>query len=271
MRPARIAQLFVAVMLFWAGIPAQAGIEDVAPPRWEPNQALVPGEQIADPPPPSLQFGSQGPDVLMLQQRLAAAGFSPGEADSEFGRATRGAVYAFQKVYGLERTGIFRPQDWSLLDRDVRGPGPAPEANRVEIDLDRQILFLIEGEQVAGVFPISSANGASYRNARGRLISATTPEGRFTFRRRREGWWESYLGFLYRPFYFHGGYAIHGSNSVPPVPASHGCVRVELTDMDFLATRLSLGMTIYIYGKHLDRDQLIAPVAIPPPPSQPIV
>ena len=30
---------------------------------------------------------------------------------------------------------------------------------------------------------------------------------------------------LYNPLYFQGGYAIHGSPSVPARPASHGCVR----------------------------------------------
>ena len=98
------------------------------------------------------------------------------------------------------------------------GPGPAPEADRVEVDLSRQLLYLIEAGEVTGVFPVSSANGESYRNATGRTVSATTPEGRFTFQRSREGWWESYLGFLYRPFYFYGGYAIHGSGSVPRLP-----------------------------------------------------
>ena len=79
-----------------------------------------------------------------------------------------------------------------------------------------------------------------------------TPEGRFEFNRNRTGWWESYLGFLYSPFYFYGGYAIHGSGSVPAFPASHGCVRVEIEDMDYLVTKIRLGMPIYLYG---DQDR----------------
>ena len=217
----------------------------------------VPGEQVQNPTPPDLKPGSSGATVLELQNHLEAAGFFPGRKDGYFGRRTRAAVYAFQKLYDLERTGTFQTEDWELLGRHIGGPGPGPEPDRVEIDLRRQILYLIEGETVTGVFPISTGNGEVYRNARGSLVNAETPEGRFELRRSREGWWESYLGFLYSPMYFYGGYAIHGSGSVPPFPASHGCVRVEVEDMDFLRTRLALGMPVYLYGDELSRSDLI--------------
>lgn len=241
---------------------ARADITDIPQPV-----RPIPGETIPNPPPMDLAPGSSGSQVTLLQERLTEAGLFRGNIDGVFGRATLGAVYAFQKLYDMERSGTFRAQDWLLLDRKIRGPGPAPEPDRVEVDLARQILYLIEDEEVTAVFPVSSANGESYRNATGRTIRAITPEGRFTFQRNRGGWWESYLGFLYRPFYFYGGYAIHGSSSVPAFPASHGCVRVHIEDMDYLATRISLGMPIYLYGDDVKRDALIAP-APPPPPTE---
>ena len=39
---------------------------------------------------------------------------------------------------------------------------------------------------------------------------------------------------MYRPRYFNGGIAVHGYGSVPPYPASHGCVRVSLAAMDWI-------------------------------------
>jgi lipoprotein-anchoring transpeptidase ErfK/SrfK len=45
---------------------------------------------------------------------------------------------------------------------------------------------------------------------------------------------EAPLGTLYRPLYFVGGWAVHGSPSVPGYPASHGCVRTADADQDFL-------------------------------------
>ena len=259
----RFALLTTAALLIAAlpmAVPAGADITDLPRPV-----RPIPGETISNPPPMDLVRGSSGSQVSVLQEALAEAGFFPGRIDGVFGQATLGAVYAFQKLYGMERTGTFRTEDWMLLDREIKGPGPGPEPDRVEVDLSRQLLFLIEADEVAGVFPISSANGGSYRNATGRTVRASTPEGRFTFQRNRGGWWESYLGFLYRPYYFYGGYAIHGSASVPPFPASHGCVRVHIEDMDYLAARLKLGMPIYLYGDDIGRDALITPPPAPPP------
>jgi len=46
-------------------------------------------------------FGESGPDVLALQERLAALGFFSGQATGYFGDATLEAVIAFQKAKGI--------------------------------------------------------------------------------------------------------------------------------------------------------------------------
>ena len=60
------------------------------------------------------------------------------------------------------------------------------------------------------------------------------------------GYDPSPLGVLLNPMYFVGGYAIHGNPSVPPYPASHGCVRVP----NFVIYRLfgsePYGETVYV-------------------------
>lgn len=64
---------------------------------------------------------------------------------------------------------------------------------------------------------------------------AVTPVGlHHVIRERPDGWWEGDLGEIYRPKYFVGGIAIHGSNSIPNYPASHGCVRVSVPAMDWI-------------------------------------
>ncbi len=50
--------------------------------------------------------GSVGQEVLELQQRLLAAGYSPGPMDGIFGKKTLQAVRAFQKDRGLPVTGL---------------------------------------------------------------------------------------------------------------------------------------------------------------------
>ena len=74
------------------------------------------------------------------------------------------------------------------------------------------------------ISPVSTAGIAGY----------FTPLGRFAIGRKVPGYDPSPLGVLYKPMYFYGGYAIHGSPSIPPYPASHGCVRVP----NFVADRL---------------------------------
>ncbi len=58
------------------------------------------------------------------------------------------------------------------------------------------------------------------------------------------------LGALYRPRYFHGdGIAVHGYHSVPPYPASHGCVRVTEAAMDWIwATDvMPMGSAVWVH------------------------
>jgi lipoprotein-anchoring transpeptidase ErfK/SrfK len=53
---------------------------------------------------------------------------------------------------------------------------------------------------------------------------------------------------MYRPDYFHGGYAVHGMTSVPAYPASHGCVRMTVPAMDRMWSSLWVGMPVAIYS-----------------------
>ena len=261
-RPAFSVLVAVSLMIATATPLAAREVEDTdeepSGPReiWEMPDEILPGDS--------------GSWVIKLQERLTEAGFRPGEADGVFGKATLGAVYAFQKLHNLERDGTFKNEHWDLLDAEtaLSVHGEAPD--RVEVDLAKQILYLVKQDEVEAVLPISSGNGDTFRNASSRSIRARTPEGGYEFYRRVEGWRISYLGALYRPFYFRGGYAIHGSKSVPPYPASHGCVRVELHDMDYLTTELELGMPIFVYGQRTARDDLIPPPVLPAPLAPPV-
>lgn len=54
----------------------------------------------------TLRYGSEGPEVTNLQNRLIALGYLTGAADGKFGRDTRAALIAFQKANGLVRDGV---------------------------------------------------------------------------------------------------------------------------------------------------------------------
>ncbi len=78
---------------------------------------------------------------------------------------------------------------------------------------------------------------------------ARTPKGHFRTYRVIDGPRRSSLGLLIRPRYFTGGYAIHGDSSVPPHPASHGCVRVSNPAIDWIwSSNLDpIGTVVWIY------------------------
>jgi len=75
----------------------------------------------------TLQDGSSGPDVVLLQTRLKDRGFPPGAIDGEFGPGTQAAVLAFQSSEGLLADGVVGPRTASALGLDGSGPD-APSA-----------------------------------------------------------------------------------------------------------------------------------------------
>lgn len=158
---------------------------------------------------------------------------------------------AFQKMEGLQRDSIVGPQVLAALE-DPQGAGP--ESNdpgpRVEVDLDRQIMFAVGENMNATIINVSTGSGAPFESAeegKGTVL-AHTPVGEFVIIRRIDGLREAPLGTLYWPLYFDGGWAIHGSPHVPGYPASHGCVRTDNWDQDFVFDFLADGDPVWIYG-----------------------
>ncbi|HKX71403.1 MAG TPA: L,D-transpeptidase, partial [Acidimicrobiales bacterium] len=119
----------------------------------------------------------------------------------------------------------------------------------LEIDLERQILVVVQGGQVQWVINTSTGNNETYTSSTGGSAVAATPPGSFTIDREIDGLREAPLGTLYRPKYFNGGIAVHGSGSIPAHPASHGCARVTNSAMDMLwssgVAQIGTRVTVY--------------------------
>ncbi|MFF2453520.1 L,D-transpeptidase family protein [Isoptericola sp. NPDC058082] len=182
-----------------------------------------------------LEYGDSGERVVALQERLQELGYFIQDADGSFGPATQQAVWALQKAAGQYRDGVVGPKTHAALDDGVRPKARTSSGKAIEIDLDRQLLMTVEGGKVTRIINASSGNGETYE-AKGRSYHATTPRGSYAVYMERNGMHESTLelGSMYRPKYFSGGYAVHGSGSIPPYPASHGCVRVSNAAMNWL-------------------------------------
>ena len=64
-----------------------------------------------------LQLGDTGAQVKQLQQALAAAGFSAGTPDGDYGSATQVAVERFQAAKNLGQDGVYGPATAAALQK----------------------------------------------------------------------------------------------------------------------------------------------------------
>jgi lipoprotein-anchoring transpeptidase ErfK/SrfK len=192
-----------------------------------------------------------GMAVTAVQERLRDLGYLVGAVDGTRGQQTVAAIMAFQRVNGLQVDGVVGPMTTAALEGEPVAPtlrgGPD---DRVEVDLTNQLLHLVEGGRRIVTLHVSSGNGEAYSRLDGSTSRAVTPVGEFRVIRRIVGERESSagLGTLYDPLYFHGGFAIHGSNSIPAWPASHGCVRVSRADAVWLQGRVPDGLPVQLHG-----------------------
>jgi peptidoglycan hydrolase-like protein with peptidoglycan-binding domain len=220
-----------------------------APP--ETTTTLPPTTTTTVPPDPAadgtLELGEGGDAVLALQQRLHDLGYWLGQPDGSYGQLTRQAVMAFQKYEGLSRDGVAGPATQERLAGASRPT--ARGGGGLEIDLERQVLLVVDGGQVRWALNTSTGNGEAYDSPSGGTGVARTPTGQFTVEREIDGLREAPLGTLYRPKYFQGGIAIHGSGSIPAHPASHGCARVTNSAMDMLwsSGAAAIGTPVWVY------------------------
>jgi len=203
--------------------------------------------RAAAPAPAGLGVGASGPAVTELQQRLVDLRYDLPEVNGTFGPATQQAVYAFQKVNGMARTGRATDDVLARLAAATVPPLMVPGAagTHVEIDVARQVLFFVRGGTLFKIVPVSTGSGERFC-VDGRCSTAVTPGGAYRVYGKYRGWQNGNLGRLYSPSYFNGGIAVHGATSVPPYPASHGCARVPMTSADWLFASMSVGMPVYV-------------------------
>lgn len=181
---------------------------------------------------PSLAAGSAGPSVYELDRRLEELHYALGQVDGYFGRDDVDAVIAFQKLHGLPRTGAVDARFWIELQRAQVPQARYPNGDHVEVSKGRQVLFVIRDGEVALIVPVSTG------------ATGNTPLGHWPVYSRVPGF---NAKAMYYSSFFTGAFAIHGYESVPPYPASHGCVRVPLWVAYRLYSLVDYGTEIYIY------------------------
>ena len=184
---------------------------------------------------------------LEAEQRLANLGYWTGPVDGKFDSGSRHALIAFQKVERRARTGKLTLDELNALRAATRPLPRHTHYPHVEIDLERQVLFVVdENGEVARILPVSTGNEELYMD-HGQIHRAHTPTGSFKVQRKINGWRLSSLGLMYYPSYIVNGIAVHGSASIPTHPASHGCIRVPMYAAKELSSLLPVGLEVLIY------------------------
>ncbi len=188
-------------------------------------------------------------EIRRTEQRLAELGYWTGPVDGVWDGASRQALIAFQKMQGARPTGEPTRAEWNALSaalpplpREASGP-------HVEVDLARQVLFLVDAEgRVGNILPISSGSGKTFHENGYPETRAVTPCGRLEVYARASGWKTSPLGKMHNPLYIVGGIAIHGSEEMRTYPASHGCIRIPMFASRLLPTLVPKGTPVFVYG-----------------------
>ncbi len=179
-------------------------------------------------------FGATGRFVQLVQQRLAALHFYIRQT----GVYDQGTGWAIDAYHRLLRRGTSQRLDQrtvsSLLDGfgsfRVRFPHHGAHA---EGDLSLQLLALVDGSRVAAIYPVSSGKP-----------STPTILGDYRVYSKIPGYLPD--GMYYSNFFI-GNYAIHGYDPAPDYPASHGCMRLPISDAISVYGWLSAGDWVDVY------------------------
>ena len=183
---------------------------------------------------PGLHQGQCGDVVVGFKKAMRKMGYIANDGRCFGGKTARG-VLAYRKVNDMSRSMRAGP---GLVKKAFGGKGGYtvrhPNAGEhVEAPLSKQVLVFAKDGKAFAIYPISSGK-----------YSTPTVTGHYEFIRQEPGY--NSHG-MYYSFYFYGGYAVHGYESVPDYPASHGCLRTFIADQPEIYNRIYFGEDIFIW------------------------
>jgi lipoprotein-anchoring transpeptidase ErfK/SrfK len=201
-------------------------------PDLEPAAALT--GPATTPALPTLQVGSKGPAVRLLERRLVALHYRLIEVDRVYDYRTADAVLAFRKVQGLARVTTVDSAVWSRL-ASPRAPAVhvKTKGRHIEVNQTLQVLMVVVDGKTRYIIHVSTGKP-----------STPTHDGSFQVYRKLAGYSANHL---YYPSYFDGHRAIHGWTEVPPYAASHGCVRIPYWNATWMFGLDPVGTRVIVY------------------------
>ena len=172
--------------------------------------------------------------TTLVQQRLAKRHiYMP--VSGRWDEQTLLAIDAYHRMLGRGTSTTLDPGTLTSL---LNGAGTfhvqdPQDGKHVEGDLGHQLLALIQGSKVLRIYPISSGKP-----------STPTILGRYHVYLRTPGYLPD--GMYYSSFFVRG-YAIHGYDPAPDFPASHGCMRLPISDAISVYDWLNYGDVVDVY------------------------
>ena len=207
----------------------------------------------------TVRTGTQGRETARLQTRLIALGYLGGSADGLAGKATEGAILAFQSANGLGMDGVAGEKTQALLF--------SPNARKYVKAKGPYVLKVSTKDQRVYAYAWSSDTGSFSTLARTMLCStglSKTPTPKGTFRGTpvtRWGYfpkfdvWAQYLYRINGPILFHS--VLYGSQNESSLiqgsvyklgsRASHGCVRLSVADAKWIYENCPSGTSVTVY------------------------
>lgn len=201
--------------------------------------------------------------VSEAQTILTKFGIPAGPIDGIYGPQTARGLCAFRSISGssVHRGNVDASTMKSLRSYNAkynslsRMPAPSNRGHDTYLVINEtcQTMTYVEHNRYVRVMAVSTGKkgydtpNGTYRlgyTERGWSCSTIYPE---SCRKQAAGTFASTsdYGNMYNKRRLKGGYFVHGSTSVPTYPASHGCVRVTVTDADWMYSHVGNNERVY--------------------------
>jgi len=205
-----------------------------------------------------IKVGDSGPEVRRMQRRLIALGYSAGTIDGGYGEHTAAAVQYFQRLNGLEQTGIADEPTQMIMYSDLaQKSDKVVTLYKAYVSVDEQLVYIFKWtglDYTKLVHTFKCSTGSKESPTILGTFQAIGQNGEWYYFEDSDVWakW---------PFVIIGGYFFHSTlysrqddnalyrSSIEKLGtrASHGCVRLLTADAQWIYENCASGMTVVIY------------------------
>lgn len=216
----------------------------------------------------TLSKGSKGTQVKQMQNRLRTLGYIAEAADGDYGNNTVRSVKAFQKVAGIEVTGVADPLTLTMLYSSSAPKAPVtkdhPDVYKPNYEKN---YYIIVYQKNGRVLVLGKDDYGKYNQIIKCFtcsvgLNGKTPNGLYSIDTRYR--WRLLFGNVYGQYAvrFYGNYLFHSvpytkqsPNKLQPgefeklgSPASKGCVRLCVRDIKWIYDNATNGTQVRVLG-----------------------